>query len=73
MEIAVYRDFAVGRLLMGRIEADDDGSNASFSYDAEYLQSHQNVNDLGISERLPLRAKAYGSAEISPFLQGASS
>lgn len=70
MEIAVYRDFAVGRLLMGRIEADDDGSNASFSYDAEYLQSHQNVNDLGISERLPLRAKAYGSAEISPFLQG---
>ncbi len=39
MEIAVYRDFAAKRLLIGRIEATDDGSDASFAYDSEYLRS----------------------------------
>ena len=70
MEIAVYRDSAAGRLPIARIEAAEDGSNASLSYDPEYLHSHQSINDLGISERLPLREEAYASEEISPFLQG---
>lgn len=70
MEIAVYRDSVTGRLLVGRIQASDDGSNASFSYNLEYLESHQSFSDLGISERLPLRPESYASAEISPFLQG---
>lgn len=70
MEIAVYRDSAAGRLPIARIEAAKDGSNASLSYSPEYLRSHQNINDLGISERLPLQEEAYASEEISPFLQG---
>ena len=70
MKIAVYRDSAAGRLPIARIEAAEDGSNASLSYDPEYLRSHQSINDLGISERLPLREEAYASEEISPFLQG---
>ena len=70
MEIAVYRDTPVNRLLIGSIIAADDGSNASFSYDSAYLNDHQSICDLGISERLPLRKEAYAAAEISPFLQG---
>ena len=70
MKIAVYRDSAAGRLPIARIEAAEDGSNASLSYDPEYLRSHQGINDLGISERLPLRGEAYASEEIAPFLQG---
>lgn len=70
MEIAVYRDSAAKRLLIGRIKAADDGLNASFAYDPGYLQSHQSANDLGVSERLPLQAEPYASTEISPFLQG---
>lgn len=70
MKIAVYRDSAAGRLPIARIEATEDGSNASLSYDPEYLRSHQGINDLGISERLPLRGEAYASEEIAPFLQG---
>ncbi len=70
MKIAVYRDALEGCLLIGSIRAADDGSDASFAYDSEYLRSHQAIHDLGISERLPLRAQAYDSTEISPFLQG---
>lgn len=70
MDISLYRDSPEGRLALGSLHANDDGSDPTFLYDATYLISHQSTSDLGISTRLPLTGTPYSNADITPFLQG---
>ena len=67
MQIKVFRDTAADRELIGCIDADN--ANASFHYDGAFLDAARE-GQLGISERMPLRAEPYACAEIAPFFQG---
>ena len=70
MDISVYRDSPGGRLPLGYLHANDDGSDPTFRYDAAYLTSHRSTGDLGMSARLPLTVAPYDNSDIAPFLQG---
>jgi hypothetical protein len=63
MEIEVHRDQPSGRELAGIISVED--TKASFRYGESFL-ANANSNQLGISERMPLRPEPYNHAEAAP-------
>lgn len=69
MRISVFRDGRLGRERIGVLSGGTAPGDASFVYDADYLNM-SSESSLGISERLPLRPEPYSADEVSPFFQG---
>lgn len=67
MGIAVFRDTAQGRELVGRLDFTI-GSDALFAYDSRFVATHR--SSLGISHRLPVDVAPYSEEDFASFFRG---
>lgn len=69
MSINIFREYLDGRKFLGSIVYDNSG-NGTFFYDGEYIEEACLNGELGISERLPVKANSYSRNEFDSFFRG---